>query len=264
MAGPDEGSLITGGHKIKKELTGPGFSFPARCDTMEITSGREAAAVKTCFIFCAGDCGGLLQAPAPGDCVLAADGGLRHLARLGLRPTGILGDFDSLGYVPEGARVFPVEKDDTDSMLAARLGLEMGLRRFLFYGAMDGPRLDHTIANFQTLQFLADRGAVGYLVGKSDLVTVIRNERLEFPPSAKGILSLFCLGPDARGVTLEGLKYPLSDGCLTSGYPLGVSNHFTGQPARITVRDGSLLALWNRDSGLPTRQPLPEPSHPAK
>ena len=218
----------------------------------------------TCIVFCAGEFDCLAEPVQPGDFVLAADGGLLHCRKLGLEPDGILGDFDSLGYVPEGAKVFPVEKDDTDAMLAARQGLELGFRRFVFYGGLDGPRLDHTIANFQTLQFLADRGAVGYLVGKSDLVTVIRNERLEFPPSAKGILSLFCLGPDARGVTLEGLKYPLSDGCLTSGYPLGVSNHFTGQPARITVRDGSLLALWNRDSGLPTRQPLPEPSHPAK
>ena len=146
-----------------------------------------------------------------------------------------------------------MEKDDTDAMLAARKGLELGYREFLFYGSLDGKRLDHTVSNFQTLQFLADRGATGYLVGQDYLVTVIREETLEFPAQAQGILSLFCLGPDAEGVTLENLHYPLLNGRLTSGFPLGVSNHFTEKPARVTVEKGSLLALWDRKNGFPSR-----------
>ena len=206
-----------------------------------------------CVVFCAAQFDVLAAPIASDDYLLAADGGLRHLNRLKLEPHGIIGDFDSLGYVPQGAQVFPVEKDDTDAMLAARKGLELGYREFLFYGSLDGPRLDHTISNFQTLQFLADRGAHGYLVGRDYLVTVIRQETLEFPAEATGILSLFCLGPDAEGVTLEGLHYPLRGERLTSGFPLGVSNHFTGKPARITVRKGSLLALWDRRNGFPNR-----------
>jgi len=206
-----------------------------------------------CLIFCAAGFDGLVEPIGEGDYVLAADGGLRHLEALHITPQGILGDFDSLGYVPAGAEVFPVEKDDTDAMLAARKGLELGYREFLFYGSLDGKRLDHTVSNFQTLQFLADRGATGYLVGKDYLVTVIREETVEFHESAEGILSLFCLGPDAEGVSLENLHYPLKNGTLTSGFPLGVSNHFTGRRARITVEKGSLLALWDRRNGFPKR-----------
>ena len=206
-----------------------------------------------CLIFCAAGFDGLVEPIGEGDYVLAADGGLQHLEALHIAPQGILGDFDSLGYVPAGAEVFPVEKDDTDAMLAARKGLELGYREFLFYGSLDGKRLDHTVSNFQTLQFLADRGATGYLVGKDYLVTVIREETVEFHESAEGILSLFCLGPDAEGVTLENLHYPLKNGTLTSGFPLGVSNHFTGRRARITVEKGSLLALWDRRNGFPKR-----------
>jgi len=120
----------------------------------------------TFIIFCAAEFDGLAAPIGPSDFILAADGGLRHTEKLNITPHGILGDFDSLGYTPEGAQVFPVEKDDTDAMLAARKGLELGYRDFLFYGALDGPRLDHTIANFQTLQFLTDRGAGGFLVGR--------------------------------------------------------------------------------------------------
>ena len=206
-----------------------------------------------CVIFCAGEFEGAAPRTETGDLLIAADGGLRHVRALGLEPDVILGDFDSLGYVPPDSRVFPVEKDDTDAMLAVRLGLERGYREFYLYGGLDGRRLDHTVANFQTLQFLADHGAVGYLLGRDYAVTVIKEETVCFDPEAEGILSLFCLGPDAGGVTLTGLQYPMENGSFSCGFPLGVSNHFTGKQACVTVKRGSLLAMWDRKNGLPTR-----------
>ena len=207
-----------------------------------------------CLIFCAAEFDGLALPVSPGDHIIAADGGLRHTRKLGLEPHEILGDFDSLGFTPEDARIFPVEKDDTDAMLAVRQGLSLGYRKFILYGGLDGPRLDHTIANFQVLQFLADNGAAGYLVGRDYLVTVVKNGALRFSAGAEGTVSIFCMGSDARGVTLEGLHYPLSGGTLTAGFPLGVSNHFTGTAARISVDAGSLLVLWNRENGFPERE----------
>ena len=187
------------------------------------------------------------------DFVIAADGGLAHTQTLGITPNEVLGDFDSLGFTPEGANVFPVEKDDTDAMLAVRRGLSLGYREFVLYGSLDGPRLDHTVANFQTLQYLADHNAAGYLVGSTYVVTVVKEGSIFFPAQADGTVSVFCMGKDAEGVTLEGLYYPLEKGTLTAGFPLGVSNHFTGQPAAITVEKGSLLVLWDRTNGFPER-----------
>ena len=209
--------------------------------------------MKKCVIFCAAGFDGLAAPIENNDIVIAADGGLLHTQRLGITPDVILGDFDSLGFVPEGANVFPVEKDDTDAMLAVRRGLAMGCREFLLYGSLDGKRLDHTVANFQALQFLADHGAVGYLIGADHMVTVLKNGTLSFPPDADGILSVFCLGADATGVNIEGLQYILKDGTLSPGFPLGVSNHFIGSTARISVKHGSLLLIWDRKNGLPTR-----------
>ena len=206
-----------------------------------------------CIIFCAADFDRLVEPLQADDFVIAADGGLQHTEKLGIVPNEILGDFDSLGFTPQGANVFPVEKDDTDAMLAVRRGLDLGFREFVLYGSLDGPRLDHTIANFQTLQFLADHGAVGYLAGSAYLVTVVKNGSICFPAGSTGTVSVFCLGADARGVTLEGLYYPLKDGTLTAGFPLGVSNHFTADAATISVKDGSLLVLWDRDNGFPVR-----------
>ena len=209
----------------------------------------------TCYIFCAAEMTAesyAVRPPAgPDDLIIAADGGLRHTQALGLKPDLIIGDFDSLGSIPAGSELYPVEKDDTDSMLAVRRGLELGYRSFMIYGAMDGIRVDHTVANLQTLQFLADRGADGCLIGTHYIAAAVKNGFVRFAPKAEGILSVFCMGPDARGVTLRGLHYPMEDGCLTAGFPLGVSNHFTGKEVYIGVRDGSLLLLWERSIGLP-------------
>ena len=190
-----------------------------------------------------------LPAPREGDFLIAADRGYDALRRAGIAPDLIMGDFDSLGYTPEGENVLPHSpiKDDTDLLLAIRWAMERGWRRFVIYGALGGKRLDLTVASFQTLRFLADHGAKGRLVGDGWNVALLQNAALRFPPAASGWLSLFVSGEEARGVTLRGLKYELTDAALTCGMPLGVSNEFLGCEARIAVADGALFVLWQGD-----------------
>ncbi len=185
-----------------------------------------------------------------GALVIAADEGLAHLERRGIAADLIVGDFDSLGWAPEGSGVIrhPVEKDDTDTMLAIRTGLERGCKKFLLYGCLGG-RLDHAYANLQTLVFLTEHGGQGWLLGGGIAVTAIRNGRLEFAPGRQGTISVFCPNGEARGVDLTGLYYPLRDAVLTSGFPLGVSNQFTGKAASVAVREGTLLVMWEQAEG---------------
>ncbi len=206
-----------------------------------------------CIIFCAAEFHGLAAPLKDDDYILAADGGFRHVNALGIIPNGILGDFDSLGYTPEGSVVFPVEKDDTDAMLAVRKGLELGYKTFYLYGSLDGPRLDHTVANFQTLQFLCDHDAYGYLIGKNYIVTALKNCSLRFDASCTGIFSVFCMGADAEGVTIRGGKYEAENATLRAGFPLGVSNHFEGRDVTVSVEKGSVLVLWDTKNGFPQR-----------
>ena len=192
---------------------------------------------------------GALPSPREGDFLIAADKGYEALRAAGIAPDLIMGDFDSLGYTPEGENVLshsPI-KDDTDLMLAVRWAMARGWRRFVIYGALGGHRLDQTVASFQTLRYLADHGAAGRLVGDGWNVVLLRNGALRFPASAAGWLSLFASGNKARGVTLRGLKYALTDGTLTCGLPLGVSNEFLGQEAAIRVADGAVFVLWQGD-----------------
>lgn len=206
----------------------------------------------SCIIFGAAEFDSLIEPIRPEDHVIAADGGLVHTQRLHITPQEIIGDFDSLGYVPQGSAVFPVEKDDTDSMLAVKRGLELGYRRFVLYGGLDGKRLDHTVANFQTLGYLASHGAFGFLVGREYLACAFRGGTLRLPAGLRGDFSLFCLGADALGVTIRGLHYEAEGVHLTADFPLGVSNHFEGRAASVTAAFGTLLALWQ------TQTPLPE------
>lgn len=198
-----------------------------------------------CYIVGACPPGEIYLAPGRPAFLMAADRGLVHLEAQGMTPDLIVGDFDSLGRVPAGDNIIrhPVEKDDTDAMLAVKTGLERGFRAFVLYGCLGG-RLDHTYANLQTLTYLARRGGQGWLLGEGTVVTAVRNGHLELPASLEGAVSVFCPDGEARGVTLRGLHYPLEGYTLTSGFPLGVSNQFTGCPASVSVREGTLLVMW--------------------
>lgn len=198
--------------------------------------------MKTCYIFCALPAR-FVPSIDESDLVIAADAGYRQLG--GLRADLVVGDFDSLGYVPAGENVLvlPDRKDDTDTHYAVKLGLERGYTRFVLLGGVGG-RLDHTLANIQTLAYLTARGARGCLAGDEVSLAMVQNGSLSFFGEPRGTISVFAQGGTARGVTLEGLAYPLDQATVTTDFPIGVSNVFTGKPARVSVADGRLLVVW--------------------
>lgn len=184
--------------------------------------------------------------PVQGDYVIAADRGFDSLMAYGVRPDLAVGDFDSLGHRPNHSNVIqlPTEKDDTDMVYALRQGLELGYRRFILLGGVGG-RLEHTLGNLQLLDWLASQGGQGFLVGEKTAATCVRDgQRITFPASMSGNLSVLCNSGTAEGVDLTGMKYPLDKYTLTSRFPLGLSNQFLGQQASVSVETGSLLLLW--------------------
>ena len=201
--------------------------------------------MSVCYIVGAGECPSLPIHPADGDWIIAADGGYCAVQKAGLHADWVVGDFDSLGDAPAGERILrhPVEKDDTDTMLAVKIGLAHGFRRFRLYGGLGG-RLDHTIANLHALAYLDAHGAEGRLIGAHETAAMLSDGTVRFSAAAAGTLSVFAWGGRAAGVTLTGLHYPLCDAVLTPEFPLGVSNEFTGAESEVTVRSGRLLLIW--------------------
>ena len=197
--------------------------------------------MRTCLIFGAGDYYGLAAPASETDYIIAADGGYRYCVEAGLAPDLVIGDFDSLGYVPKGNVItVPVEKDDTDMELAAKKGLALPADRFILYGGTGG-RPDHTLANLQLLQMLSRKGKSAFLIGDGICFTAVTNGVLPLAGGTEGTVSVFDFAENARGVSVRGMKYTLENGTLAGSVTLGVSNSLTGAPAEIEVKSGTLL-----------------------
>lgn len=203
--------------------------------------------MKKCVIIGAGELFGDVKLDT-GDYLIAADGGLDHIKRLGLTPDVIIGDFDSVSdarEMPEGIEVIrhPVEKDETDSYLAYRLGYERGFREFHIFGGTGG-REDHTFANYCLLLKAKNEGCNAFLYGKNQISTVIKNEKMRIFGNPGASFSVFALGAIASGVTVKGAKYEAEKVTLTPDFPLGVSNSFTDPGyADIEAECGALLIM---------------------
>lgn len=204
---------------------------------------------KRCIIVGGGDLDpALLPEKRAGDLLIAADSGFAAFEKAGLLPDICVGDFDSLGYEPEGCETLrlPVEKDDTDMVAAARLAMERGYDRLCFLGVLGGSRFSHSVAALQTLGWLAGQGIAAEIIDSACRVTALKGTG-EWPTSARGSVSVFALGGPAV-VSIEGLKYDLCRHELGI-FPLGVSNSFVGLPARISVHEGVVLVVEEPDEG---------------
>lgn len=179
------------------------------------------------------------------DFVIAADGGYDLLQKSGIASDVLIGDFDSINSEIYHNNIIrhPIEKDDTDSFLAYKLGFEKGYRDFIIFGGIGG-RFDHTLANVQMLSHMAKNDARGFLAGENTIITAIHNSKLSLPSTNTGKIGVFAHSSTARGVDISGLKYTLDKGEISPDFPLGVSNEFIGENARISVTDGTLIIVW--------------------
>ncbi len=204
--------------------------------------------MNSCWIFGGAPiCGRLLKYPSGDDYIIAADSGYSSAIKAGLLPDLTVGDFDSLGgEKPSVGDVISVsaEKDDTDTMLAVKKALEMGFKDIYITGAIGG-RLDHTIANIQTLAFIMEHGGNGRLIGENDIVELIGEGQHSYKRIDGMYLSLFSYSSSAE-ITVSGVKYPLEKYCIDNTFPLGVSNEITDQECSVIVFKGKLLVVFSK------------------
>ena len=191
--------------------------------------------MKKCYIVGAGNFYGSIE-PCEEDIVIAADGGLVHLERMGIAPDVIAGDFDSLDSLGRLSRYLtakdltrvknsekesikteylgkeleivrcPVMKDETDMRLAYRIGASRGYTNFELYGGVGG-REDHTFANYCLLLEVKNDKNDAVLVGKNTKVFVVKNEEKRIFGREGATVSVFAFGKEALGVSIRGLKY---------------------------------------------------------
>ncbi len=182
--------------------------------------------------------------------LICADRGFLTAEVMGLEPDCVIGDFDSLGYVPKcsNVQIYPSGKDDTDTMLAVKYALENGAEEIHIYGALEG-RLDHTLANIQTLSYIEEHGARGILISENSRVYIQRSgEPRCYAKHDEWYFSVFSYSDESTGVNLTGTEYPLEDAVLKNSFPLGVSNHIVDEYAELSVENGCLLVIESRET----------------
>ena len=150
---------------------------------MDNKTSLNAVNHANCYIFGAAPVGDIPKLePKENDLIIAADGGLTAINSLGLEPDIVLGDFKSLGEIPRVECKLirhPVEKDDTDMGLAVKTALAMGYGKLYLLGGLGGERPDHTLANLQTLVYIAKNGGIGFLYTGYDTFANIFNRTRE-------------------------------------------------------------------------------------
>lgn len=203
-----------------------------------------------CYIVGAGDFSESEIKLGGGDLLIAADGGYENLRKIGAKPHIVIGDFDSLDIRPEGDTItLPREKDITDTAAALDEGMARGYKKFRIFGGTGG-REEHTIANIQNVAKLSQMGCFCEILDKSRVITAVCNGEIEFDESHKGFISVFSHSDMSEGVSENGLKYKLDNVTLKNCEPLGVSNEFIGQKAKISVKRGTLIIIYDRQDRL--------------
>lgn len=180
-----------------------------------------------------------------GDFIIACDSGYAHCAHLGVKPDLLISDFDSYdgSVAPDIAvdRHIP-EKDDTDTMLAVRYAIEQGFSEILLCCALGG-RLDHLLANLQTMIYARRKGLRVSLLSEDTEIYALHSETLAIPRREGWSLSLFAMDGPCRGVTIRGAYYPLDHAELLPSFPLGVSNRWAAEKALVSVEEGILMVI---------------------
>ena len=185
------------------------------------------------------------------DLLIAADGGGRYCLQSGCTPQFVIGDFDSLSaaqldeLAAHGAEVLrhPARKDETDLELAVDLAIQKEIREILVLAAL-GRRWDQTLANLLLLGLPHFATARIRLLDGNQEITLLRPGAENLIRGRRGdTVALIAVNGDARGVTTNGLEYPLQASSLPFGATLGVSNTLTAAEATVLLESGLLICV---------------------
>lgn len=177
------------------------------------------------------------------DFFVFCDSGLRHGEALGVEADLIVGDFDSHERPDTAVEtlVLPREKDDTDTVFAAREGLRRGFRDFLLLGCI-GARLDHSLGNVGLLLLLRSAGARAVCMDDYGELETVGAEGALIPDDFP-FFSLLAIAGEVRGVCIENAKYPLADAVIAPDFPYAVSNEPLRGGARVHTGGSPLLLI---------------------
>lgn len=188
--------------------------------------------------------------------IIGVDKGLSFLYENQIMPTHIVGDFDSVNeniveFYRETTQIpirkFDPMKDATDTEIAVRMAIELGVNELWILGAT-GSRLDHVWGNVQTLAIAHEAGVKAYILDASNRISLIEREFCLSKKEAFGTyFSVFPLGGSVEGFSIQGAKYPLANHTLSPYDSLCVSNEIDDEAVRIKCSKGLIILMETKD-----------------
>ena len=185
------------------------------------------------------------------DFLICADGGCQHALALGLQPSLVIGDLDSMtlevrSMIDHKVKIIehPHDKDETDLELAIRYGLEHKPDSILIVGAL-GNRLDQTLGN---IALLSDPKLATLNVRLDDGVeeAMFCRNVMQVTGAPGDVVSLIPWGGAVAGVRTEGLRWPLHGETLYPDKTRGISNEMLNDQVNIRIESGLLLIVHKR------------------
>ena len=194
---------------------------------------------------------GITEHPKGEDLKIAADSGIYTARALGDEPDVFIGDLDSANEaeIPKGVEVVHLkpEKDLTDTHAAVELAIAKGADEIIIIGGI-GTRLDHTLSSLAILEDLYLRGLHNaIIVNGYNRARYVRDTTTLIGSSHYKYLSVICADERARGVSIEGCKYPLKNTTLNRRFQFAVSNEIIKNCALISVRRGGIFIIESND-----------------
>lgn len=189
----------------------------------------------------------------PDDFILCADGGTRHALALGLTPSLVIGDMDSIekhewkklqeSNVP--VELFPRDKNETDLELAVNKTIELNSSEIIVVAALGG-RMDQTLAN---ISLLASSLHTSRNIRLDDGVEEIFfcRDQVQVHGRSGELVSLIPWGDPVHGVQTKNLKWALNNEILYPDKTRGISNVMMGETATIKIESGLLLVIHTRN-----------------
>lgn len=178
-----------------------------------------------------------------GACYIACDGGFTFLKEKEISPDFVLGDFDSLGFVPENAIVFPRDKDYTDGELGLLKALELS-PDFIEFICIGGKRDDQFFANVGLLEKATDLGLFAKAVTNAGDIYCVK-DKISLKVSVSDVISIYPLENSVIQSSM-GLKYPYEDTTLKRGDTLGISNEAVSDEITLKIKSGAVLLFVNK------------------
>lgn len=177
-----------------------------------------------------------------GDIIVGVDGGYEKTPNANV----FVGDCDSINSKIdcENKILLNVDKDNTDGEVALKYLLDQKVNKINFYGVTGG-RLDHILMNLSLLASCVQSGVKAEAHCNNCDIYMVQDE-IELELEKNTVISLVPFTDNVHIISLEGVKWTLSNENLSKFSTRTISNIVTAAKMHLSVDSGLVMVIVNK------------------